>query len=476
MIRTRFAPSPTGNMHIGNLRSALFAYLIAKHYEGEFILRLEDTDQNRYELGAEEFIYKVLELFGLEYDEGPNKNEKYGPYVQSERLDIYKKYAEYLIREGYAYYCFCNQTEINEERMKAEEENRTFLYPGTCRDLPLDEVKKRIANGEKYVIRQKIPKEGTTSYRDLVYGDIRVENSNLEDNILIKSNGYPTYNFANVVDDALMNITHVTRGNEYLSSTPKYVLLYDALRFDTPKFIHLPLLIKKDGSKISKRNKEDNLLQLIHDGFLPSAILNYIALLGWSPKTNQEFFTLEELIENFDISGIQKNPAVYDIQKLKWFNHHYIIKMSDSDYLEYIRPFLEKVYDLENREKYWIDTLLLSYKNHLSFGKEIVLFTHLFFQKEIEFDENAILYIKKNGLNPSFLEIYKTEFSKINNWQISFIQQTLDIIEKRTQLAKERLYMELRILLSGTMHGIDLATLIYLLGKKVIIIRLEEQL
>lgn len=473
MTRTRFAPSPTGYMHVGNLRSALFAYLIAKHDNGEFILRLEDTDQNRYEAGAEEFIYKVLDTFCLDYQEGPNKPGDYGPYIQSERLDIYKKFADALVNDGQAYYCFCDEAELSNERMKATEEKRSFLYPGTCRDIPISEAKKRIANGERYVIRQKMPKVGTTSYRDLVYGDITIENSILEDQILIKSDGYPTYNFANVVDDGLMNITHVTRGNEYLSSTPKYLLLYDALRFPRPEFIHLPLVIKSDGTKISKRNKDDNLADLLNDGFLPEAIINYLALIGWAPKTEQEIFSMDELIREFDVTRINNSPGCYDIKKLQWFNHHYIMKMDDEEYLKFVRPYLEDAYNLSEKSNEWINALLLLFKKHISFGREISIVTHMFFESDIVFENDCIEFLKSDASIKETIQTFKIEIENITEWNVENINNLINIVKDKTGAKGKMLYMPIRIAVSGMMHGPELADTIYLLGKETVLNRLN---
>ncbi len=473
MTRTRYAPSPTGFMHIGNLRSALFSYLIAKHDQGEFILRIEDNDQERYELGAEEFIYEVLERFSLNYDEGPKKNGDYGPYIQSERLPIYQKYAQKLVDEGYAYYCFCQEETLSNERMKAAAEKRTYLYPGTCLNLSKEEIAQKLANQEKYVIRAKMPKEGTTSYHDLVYGDITVANDQLEDQILIKSDGYPTYNFANVVDDALMNITHVVRGSEYLSSTPKYICLYKALRLDVPEFVHLPLILKPNGEKLSKRNKDENVMDLLNNGFLPEAIINYIALLGWSSKSEQEFFTLEELVAKFDISGITTSPAYYDIKKLKWFNHHYMMNMTDADYLTFVRPFLEEAYDLRKKRADWVDYLILAYKKHLSFGKEIVFEAHIFFEEQLSLEPDCISFLKSDASIPNTLKVFKEEIEAISNWTIENIDKALTTVAEKTNQQGKLLYMPIRVAISGTMHGIDLEKVIYLMGQEKIIERLK---
>ena len=354
-VRTRFAPSPTGFMHIGNLRSALFEYLVAKHENGDFILRIEDTDQTRKKDGAVEFIYKTLDLCNLKVDEGPNNPKDCGPYVQSERKDIYLKYAEELVEKGEAYYCFCDEERLQELREEAELMKVTFMYDGKCKNIPLEEAKKRVANNETYVIRQKMPKEGVTSYEDLVYGKISVENKLLEDQILIKSDGFPTYNFANVIDDHLMNITHVVRGNEYLSSTPKYLLLYKSFGWESPVYIHLPHIIREDGHKLSKRNGDASFMDLYDAGYLPEAIINYLALLGWTHPDNKEIFSLEELTRDWDSTRISKSPAVYDIKKLRWINSHYIKQMPFDKFKEWIIPFITNKYSLEDKDDLWID-------------------------------------------------------------------------------------------------------------------------
>ena len=297
--RTRFAPSPTGYMHVGNLRTAIFEYLLAKHDDGDFILRIEDTDQNRKVEGAVDFIYSTLSLCGFKIDEGPLNEGNYGPYVQSERLDLYKKYASLLVEKGAAYYCFCDEERLEKLREVASLNKQAFMYDGHCRNLSKEEVEERIKNGEPYVIRQKMPKEGQTIVNDLVYGEVVIDNSVLEDQILLKSDGYPTYNFANVVDDHLMNITHVVRGKEYLDQTAKYNLLYEAFGWEKPVYAHVAMVLGEDGTKLSKRNGDASFMDLYNDGYLPEAIVNYLVLLGWSPESNQEMFTMEELIKEF---------------------------------------------------------------------------------------------------------------------------------------------------------------------------------
>ncbi len=336
MIRTRFAPSPTGQMHIGNLRTALYAYLIAKHEAGTFILRIEDTDQNRNQPEALQGIYRGLELAGLQYDEGPGKDGGYGPYIQSQRLDIYQKYALQLIETGAAYYCFCakSQKAGNEDDASYSE-----LSQDPCRNLSPEEVSAAMASGVKPVIRQRIPEEGSTTYEDLILGAITFENSLLDDQILLKSDGFPTYNFANVVDDHLMGITHVVRGQEYLSSAPKYNLLYQAFGWQPPLYAHMPLIVKEDGSKFSKRQGDPGFEDMVAMGYLPSAIINYVALLGWNPGTEQEIFSLDELVKVFDWHRINVSSAKFSFEKLNWMNGEHIRMLSPESYHKLAEPY-----------------------------------------------------------------------------------------------------------------------------------------
>ncbi len=340
MIRTRFAPSPTGYMHIGNLRTALYEFLIAKSQGGSFILRIEDTDQERFVEGATDVIYKTLEMSGITHDEGPDIGGDYGPYVQSERKNDYIEYAKQLIEKGEAYYCFCTKERLDSLKTEAGGEQITH-YDRHCLHLSKEEVEENLKKGMPFVIRQKI-KEGTTTFHDEVYGSITVDNSELEDQILIKADGYPTYNFANVIDDHLMNITHVVRGSEYLSSTPKYNLLYEAFGWDIPTYIHLPAVMKDQHQKLSKRNGDASFQDLVAKGYLPEAIINYIALLGWSPSVNQEIFTMDELIKIFDIKGLSKSPAIFDIVKLTWMNGEYIKKLDFDKFYEMALPYLKE--------------------------------------------------------------------------------------------------------------------------------------
>lgn len=395
IITTRFAPSPTGFMHIGNLRTALYSYLISKSQGGKFILRIEDTDQVRLVEGATDVILNTLEMTGIDYDEGPVVGGENGPYVQSERLSIYRQYAEKLIESGHAYYCFCTP-----ERLESLKDDKGIGgYDGHCRNLSAEEVSNNLKEGKPYVIRQKMPDEGTTSYVDVVYGKVEIDNSELRDQIMIKADGYPTYNFCHVVDDYFMGVTHVVRGNEYLTSTPKYCLLYDAFGWERPTYVHLPLLMGKDEegkvSKLSKRHGAVSFQDLVNDGYLPEAIVNYIALLGWCPKdSNQEIFSMDELKADFSIDGLSKAPAVFDYDKLKWFNSEYIKKLSDEEYEKKALPILNELCED------YINTRKLASLLHtrITYFGEIESFIG-FVTSRLDMDSN--LYInKKNKTNP----------------------------------------------------------------------------
>ena len=387
-VRTRFAPSPTGRMHVGNLRTALYAYLVAKHEDGDFILRIEDTDQERYVEGAVDIIYRTLQKTGLIHDEGPDKDGGCGPYVQSERQaqGIYLKYAKELIDKGEAYYCFCDKERL-EGLKKVVAGKEIHVYDKHCLHLSKEEVEEKLAAGVPYVIRQNNPTEGTTTFEDEIYGDITVDNAELDDMILIKSDGYPTYNFANVVDDHLMGITHVVRGNEYLSSSPKYNRLYEAFGWEVPVYIHCPLITDENHQKLSKRCGHSSFEDLVEQGFLTEAIVNFVALLGWSPADNQEIMTLEELVEKFDYHHMNKSPAVFDYTKLKWMNGEYIKKMDFDKFYEMALPYIKEVitkdYDLK-KIAHMVQTRIEIFpdiRDHIDFFEElpeydVAMYTH----------------------------------------------------------------------------------------------------
>ncbi|WP_035766114.1 glutamate--tRNA ligase [Butyrivibrio sp. NC2002] len=405
-IRTRYAPSPTGRMHVGNLRTALYAYLISKHEGGDYILRIEDTDQERYVEGATDIIYRTLEATGLKHDEGPDKDGGVGPYVQSERQKqgIYLKYAKELVEKGEAYYCFCTPERLA-TLTQVIEGKEVSIYDKHCLSLSKEEVQKNLDAGMPYVIRQNNPREGSTTFHDELYGDITVDNSELDDMILIKSDGYPTYNFANVVDDHLMGITHVVRGNEYISSSPKYNRLYDAFGWEVPKYIHCPLITDEDHHKLSKRSGHSSFEDLIEQGFLAEAVVNFVALLGWSPEDNTEIMSLDELVEKFDYKRINKSPAVFDYTKLRWMNGEYLKKMDSDKFYELALPYIKEVItkDLDlhkiaemvkTRIEIWPDI-----HDMIDFFEEMPDYdTEIFKHKKMKTDEASSLMVLKDLL------------------------------------------------------------------------------
>ena len=402
-VKTRFAPSPTGRMHVGNLRTALYAYLIAKHEGGKFMLRIEDTDQERFMEGALEIIYRTLAKTGLVHDEGPDKDGGVGPYVQSERQaqGLYLKYAKKLIEQGDAYYCFCDKERL--ESLKTEVAGKEItVYDKHCLHLSKEEIEANLAAGKPYVIRINMPTEGTTTFHDEIYGDITVNNEELEDLILIKSDGYPTYNFANVIDDHLMGITHVVRGNEYLSSAPKYNRLYEAFGWEIPKYIHCPLITNEDHQKLSKRCGHSSYEDLLDQGFLTEAIVNFVALLGWSPSSDNEIFSLEELVKEFDYHRISKSPAVFDMVKLRWMNGEYMKKMDDDKFYRMALPYLKEVItrDLDfHKIAAMVKTRIEVFpdiKDHVDFFEKVPEYeTSMYVHKKMKTNEETSLQVLK---------------------------------------------------------------------------------
>lgn len=469
-VRTRYAPSPTGFMHIGNLRTAIFEYLLAKKYNGDFILRIEDTDQEREVEGAIDFIYNTLDLCGFKIDEGPNNEGNFGPYIQSKRKDIYKEYALKLVEMGKAYYCFCSEEELTKMREKADARKKPFLYDGRCSRLSKEKIEENLKNNVPYVIRQKMPKEGVTIVEDLIYGKVKIDNSILDDQILLKSDEFPTYNFANVIDDHLMEITHVIRGKEYLDQTAKYNLLYEAFGWEKPTYIHVAMVLGEDGNKLSKRNGDASFMDLYNEGYLPEAIVNYLSLLGWSPETNQEVFSMEELISNFNEERISKSSSQYDVKKLKWFNHQYINKMDDEKYLSWIKKYFSNECD---KSEEWLNHLLLIYKSHLNYGKEINELTSSFFNKEFVIDEEAKEFMESDEVIPKVVEVFKEEIKSTSNWSVETLQEVINNVKEKAGVKGKMLFMPIRIVASGIMHGPELADTLYLIGKEEILNRLK---
>ncbi len=442
-LRTRFAPSPTGYLHIGGLRTALYSYLYAKKNNGKFILRIEDTDQGRYVEGAVEIIYRTLRETGIMYDEGPDVGGDFGPYIQSQRKNEYLAYAKQLVESGHAYYCFCT-----EERLASlPDVNGARRYDKHCLSLSKEEVEARIAAGEKYVIRQNMPTTGNTTYHDAVYGDITIENSELEDQILIKSDGMPTYNFANVIDDHLMGINCVMRGIEYLSSTPKYNLLYDALGWERPMYIHMPPIMKDAQHKLSKRNGDASYEDLVKKGFLKDAIINYIALLGWSPKDDSEKMTFEQLKEKFDIVGINKSPSIFDPVKLAWLNSLYIKEMTPEDFSAYAAPWIEDTY-LKDFNRALVCKLIQS---RIETFAEIP--EKLRFLVEYGAFDNQLYTNQKQktdaALAKEVLPQIKQAFQAVETWDNQNLYQALVALAQSLQMKNGKILWPARIALTG---------------------------
>lgn len=472
MIRTRFAPSPTGYMHIGNLRTALYTYLIAKKDpNGKFILRIEDTDLQRYVSDSVDVILNVLEKTGLNYDEGPNIGGEYGPYIQSQRKDLYEKYAEKLVASNNAYYCFCTDERLSKLRNEASENNQVFKYDKHCLNLTKENIKSNLHNNIPYVIRQNNPIEGTTTFCDILYGDITVPNFELEDMVLLKSDKMPTYNFANVIDDHLMNITHIVRGKEYLSSAPKYQRLYEAFNWDVPVYIHCPHIMKNEKEKLSKRNGDASFNDLIDKGYLTCSIINYICLLGWSPNSNEEFFTLEELIEAFDFKNISKSSSIFDIKKLTWMNSEYIKRMDCEEF----HKLALKYYDNINPS---MDSKFLSklLQTRLEILNDIPD-TIDFLIKLPDYSLDMFTHKKMKTNIETSLDILKDTISIFENTNDYSIENLNDLINdyiKSKEYKNGYVLWPLRCALSGKSSSIGGATeAAYLLGKNETIKRLN---
>ena len=424
-IRTRFAPSPTGRMHVGNLRTALYAYLVAKHEDGDFILRIEDTDQERYQEGAVDIIYRTMKGTGLIHDEGPDKDGGVGPYVQSERQKkgLYIEYANKLIDKGEAYYCFCDKERLDNLKEEVVDGKSIRRYDKHCLHLSKEEIEDNLKSGKSYVIRQNVPLEGETSFEDELYGTITVPNNELDDMILIKSDGYPTYNFANVVDDHLMGITHVVRGQEYLSSSPKYNRLYQAFGWDVPVYIHCPTITNENHEKLSKRSGHSSYEDLLEQGFVTEAIVNFVALLGWSPEDNQEIFSLDELVKVFDYKHISKSPAVFDMVKLRWMNGEYIKNMDFDRFKEMALPYVKEVITKDVK----IDEILELVKTRIEVFPDIK--DHIdFFEELPDYDVELYTHKKMKTNSENSLEILKEEYEilkDVEDWSLDNLHDLL---------------------------------------------------
>lgn len=475
-VRTRFAPSPTGFMHIGNLRTALYTYLIAKKYNGKFILRIEDTDQGRYVEGATDVIYDTLRVCGLNWDEGPDIGGPVGPYIQSERMGIFKQYAEELVKKGKAYYCFCTKERMDQVHEEQRAKGITPTYDRHCRDLPADEVQKLLDAGTPYVIRQRVPLDGTTTFHDELYGDITVPNADLDDQILIKADGMPTYNFANVVDDHLMGITHVVRGNEYLSSAPKYNLLYEAFGWEVPCYIHVEHIMRDETHKLSKRDGDAYFGDFVEAGYYIPAILNYIALLGWAPKGENEIFTLDELVQEFDIHGLSKSPAIFDPLKMKAINFEWIKRLSPEEFKKAALPYIRQTCKSENVN---LDVLARVLQPRTELFTQIP--ERVDFIDELRDYDIDLYFNKKMKTTPeTSLEALKASLPLLENiseadWTEENIYNTLSKKAEELGVKVGWILLPVRAALSGKLStpggGVELAAI---MGKEVTLDRIKK--
>lgn len=488
MIRDRFAPSPTGNVHVGSLRTALYNYLFAKKNNGQFLLRLEDTDRTRYEEGAVENLLNALMVTGVVPDEGLFEEDgkivqrgDCGPYIQSERLDIYKKYIDQLLENGQAYYCFCTKERLDEVREKQKAAGETPRYDGHCRNLPKEEVEARVAAGEPYVIRLKLPEDHVVAFDDAVRGRIEINTNDLDDQVLIKTDGFPTYHFAVVIDDHLMGITHVIRGEEWLPSTPKHVYLYECFGWEQPQYVHLSNILNDDHKKLSKRQGDVSVGDFLKKGYLPEALINFLALLGWSPENEQEIFSMGELIEVFDLSRINKSGAVFDRAKLDWMNAHYIKELPIEELTARMIPYLLNAgyiteSDVEKRMP-WLEKVGELMRERLNYFAQVPEETKMLFDRNFEITDSESLDILKEETVPVLFNALVekiTESDVVDTERAKAILKEIQKEHKAEKIKGKMLYMPTRIMLTGEMHGPDLTLIMDVLGKEELLLRLDR--
>ncbi len=474
-VRVRYAPSPTGHLHIGNARTALFNYLFAKHYGGDFVLRIEDTDLERNVVGGEESQMEYMEWLNIIPDESPaNPNPKYAPYRQMERLDIYKKYADELLEKGHAYKCFCTSEELEEDyKRQTEAGHISTRYNRKCCGLTPEQVKELEEQGVPYSIRIRVPDQETYEFEDMIRGKVSFESKDIGDWVLVKSNKIPTYNYAVVVDDHTMDITHVFRGEEHLSNTPKQMMVYRMLGWDIPLFAHMTLIVNENHKKLSKR--DNGIMQFMSQykdaGYLPEAMLNFMSLLGWSPEGEKEIFSHEELIAEFTEKRLSKSPSMFDKQKLAWVNNRYIKEMNLEDLVVLVKPFLEKAYDLSAYDDKWISELIALYKDQMSYGAEIVDLANLFFAKYHVSEEGKEVLTWET--TPTVASVFKEKLAALNEWTPDQIKQAMNDTKTETSIKGKPLFMGLRVSATGECHGPDFISTVYLLGKDKVVERLN---
>lgn len=484
-VRVRFAPSPTGYLHIGGLRTALYNYLFAKNNNGKFILRIEDTDRTRFVEGAIENLVNSLKWAGIEVDEGVTLDEngqikqvgEYGPYIQSERLDIYRKYVDELIEKGYAYYCFCTKERLDKVREEQKIKGLVPKYDGFCRNISIEEAKKRIADGEEYVVRLKLPQNVDIKFHDIVRGDIVINTNDLDDQVLLKSDGFPTYHLAVVVDDHLMNITHIVRGEEWLPSAPKHVFLYQAFGWEAPEYVHLPTVLNKDRKKLSKRQGDVSVEDFRASGYLPEGLVNYLALVGWSPEGNEEILSMDELINEFSFERVSKTGGIFDKDKLDWVNSHYIRSSSPERIADLAIPYLKEanyITDEDINKRYdWIKAMVITVQESLSTTKEIVDKVDIFFKDKVELESDEVLEVLKGEQVPTLFEAIREELSEVEELDEELCGGLMKKIQKKTGIKGKNLYMPVRAALTGNLHGPELVNILYVLGKQNILKRIE---
>ncbi len=479
-MRVRFAPSPTGPFHIGGARSALFNWLLARHFGGKMILRIEDTDLARSTRESEENIKNSLRWLGLEWDEGVDVGGPENPYRQSERLEIYKKYTDRLLAEGKAYKCYCTDDELEESRQKQMAEGKTPIYEGKCANLTEEEIEKLEADGRKPAIRLRCPKNKTLSFNDLVRGHVSFESNGIGDFIIVKSDGMPVYNYGVVIDDALMKITHVIRAEEHLSNTPRQLVIFEALGFPIPEFGHISLILGSDYKKMSKRHGATSVEAYKDMGYLPDAIINFLALLGWSPEGEEEIFTTEELIERFSMDRVSKNPAVFDINKLNWINFNYLKKLTPEALLELTLPHLQEAGFIGERindtEKKQMLDMVEALRDHIYYGAQIVDHARVFFERPVRATDGEAVEILSDDIGKQVLALFAEKVKTAPNYDASTVKQFIKEVQKETKIKGKNLYAPLRLALTGEMHGPDLTSIAAVLGKEECLARLNQYL
>lgn len=474
-VRVRYAPSPTGHLHIGGARSALFNYLFAKNMGGDFVFRLEDTDIERNIEGGEASQLNNLIWLGIVPDESPvNPNPKYAPYRQMERLDIYRKYVDELIEKGFAYKCFCTAEELGEERERQESLGLAPMYNRKCLHLTQEEILEKEKAALPYVVRVRVPENETYEFEDIIRGTVKFESEDIGDWVILKSNGIPTYNFAVVIDDYTMEISHVFRGEEHLSNTPKQMMIYRFMGWEHPQFGHMTLIVNEQRKKLSKR--DETIMQFVsqykEEGYLPEAMFNFLALLGWSPEGEEEIFHHDELIEMFNVKRLSKSPSMFDKAKLAWVNNRYIKEMSSEAVVELCTPFLEEAYDCSSKSVEWIETLIGLYQGQMSYGKEIVALSSLFFKTDFTFDEESTEVLGWET-TPVVKEAFKTQVENAESFDEASIKAMIKAVQKETGIKGKPLFMGIRVLVSAQSHGPDLTKTIELLGKEAVLLRLQ---